>query len=145
MEEHGEFLIQAPRQEVWDALQNPDILKRCIDGCEEMIAVEPDFFTCVVALKLGPVKARFKGEIRLKDVEPPNRYTLDVAAQGGAAGFGKGQAFVELLDGEDGVMLKYKVQGAVGGKLAQIGSRLIQSFSKKMSRNFFSEFANSWN
>ena len=144
MEEQGEYVIPAPRTEVWEALQNPNILKRCIDGCEAMNASEPNAFTCVVGMKIGPVKARFRGEIRIVDPDPPNRYYLDVSAQGGGAGFGSGRAAVELHEAPEGTRLTYYVTGTVGGKLAQLGSRLMQSFSRKMTRIFFDRFAQNW-
>lgn len=144
MEEQGEFLIPAKRQEVWDALQNPDILKDCIDGCESMTAVDETSFACVVTIKVGPVKARFNGSINVRDPNPPHSYVLDVSAKGGGAGFGSGQALVELHEEPEGTKLTYQVNGNVGGKLAQIGARLIHAFSRKMTRIFFERFSNQW-
>ena len=144
MEERGEFVIPAPPQEVWDALQKPDVLKECIDGCEEMTLTESETFACVVAIKVGPVKARFSGTVNIVDPNPPHSYVLDVSARGGAAGFGSGRAEVTLTEIPEGTRLSYEVQGTIGGKLAQIGTRLIQSFSRKMTRTFFDRFSNHW-
>ena len=144
MEERGEFVIPAQPQEVWDALQKPDVLKECIDGCEEMTLTEDGTFACVVAIKVGPVKARFSGTVKIVDPDPPHRYFLDVSARGGAAGFGNGRAEVTLTEVVEGTRLNYEVQGMIGGKLAQIGTRLIQSFSRKMTRTFFDRFCSRW-
>ena len=144
MEEHGEFVIPAPPQEVWDALQKPDILKECIDGCEEMTLAEDGTFACVVAIKVGPVKARFTGTVSIEDPDPPRSYFLDVSARGGGAGFGSGRAEVKLREVSEGTCLTYQVKGTIGGKLAQIGTRLIQSFSRKMTRTFFDRFSQRW-
>ena len=144
MEERGEFVIPAPPQEVWDALQKPDVLKECIDGCEEMTLAEDETFACVVAIKVGPVKARFSGTVKIVEPNPPHCYFLDVSARGGAAGFGSGRAEVTLTEVPEGTRLSYEVQGTIGGKLAQIGTRLIQSFSHKMTRTFFDRFCNRW-
>lgn len=144
MEEQGEFVIPASPHEVWDALQNPDILKECIDGCEEMTLTEEGSFACVVAIKVGPVKARFTGTVRIVDPDPPNSYFLDVSARGGGAGFGNGRAEVRLQEVPEGTQLTYQVTGTIGGKLAQIGTRLFQSFSRKMTRTFFDRFSKHW-
>ena len=144
MEEHGEFVLEATPHEVWKALHDPTVLQACIDGCEEMTLTEADTFTCTVALKVGPVKARFNGTIRIVDPDPPSSYTLDVTAQGGGAGFGSGQAKVTLTEVPEGTRLNYEVNGTVGGKLAQLGARLMQSFSRKMTRTFFARFSEHW-
>lgn len=144
MEEQGEYFIPAKPAEVWDALQAPEVLQACIDGCESMTAVDNDNFACVVAIKVGPVKARFNGTISVSDRNPPRSYVLDVSAKGGGAGFGNGQAFVELLEEGSGTKLTYRVEGNVGGRLAQIGARLIQTFSRKMTRIFFERFSKRW-
>ena len=144
MEEKGEFVIPAPPQEVWDALQKPDVLKECIDGCEEMTLTEDETFNCVVAIKVGPVKARFSGTVSIAEPKPPHSYFLDVSASGGAAGFGSGRAKVTLDAVPEGTRLNYEVQGTIGGKLAQIGTRLIQAFSRKMTRTFFDRFSQRW-
>ena len=144
MEEQGEFVIPAPPQEVWDALQKTEILQECIDGCEEMTRTADDAFACVVAVKVGPVKARFAGTVQIVDPDPPHSYVLEVSARGGAAGFGSGRAEVTLLEAPEGTRLTYQVKGNIGGKLAQIGTRLIQSFSRKMTRTFFDRFSQRW-
>lgn len=144
MEEQGEFVIPAPPQAVWDALQEPDVLKECIDGCEEMTLTEDETFAYVVAIKVGPVKARFSGTVKIVDPDPPHSYVLDVSARGGAAGFGSGRAKVTLNEVPEGTRLNYDVQGTIGGKLAQIGTRLIQAFSRKMTRAFFDRFSQRW-
>lgn len=144
MEEHGEFLIPASRNEVWRALQDPLVLKQCIDGCEQMTVINADEFECAVTVKIGPVKARFNGTISILEAVQPESYTLKVAAEGGAAGFGQGQAHVQLHETNEGTRLTYAVEGSIGGKLAQIGSRLIQSFSRKMARSFFESFSKQW-
>ena len=144
MEEQGEFVIPATPQEVWDALQQPDILQECIDGCEEMTLTEEGTFACVVAIKVGPVKARFTGTVKIVDPHPPHSYFLDVSARGGGAGFGSGRAEVELHAVPEGTRLDYQVRGTIGGKLAQIGTRLFQSFSRKMTRTFFERFSQRW-
>ena len=144
MEERGEFVISAPRAEVWEALQKPEVLQRCIDGCSEMKETEPHQFECLVTVKIGPVKARFNGEVRITDATPPESYTLEVKAQSSGAGFGNGTALVELADEGNVTRLTYTIQGRLGGKLAQIGSRLIQSFSRKMADSFFARFSQEW-
>lgn len=144
MEEQGEFLIPAPRAEVWDTLQKPEVLQRCIDGCTEMTAITPQNFECVVTVKIGPVKARFKGEVEISDSNPPESYVLTVKAQSSGAGFGNGSALVKLADEDNSTRLTYVVQGTLGGKLAQIGTRLIKSFSRKMTKNFFERLAKEW-
>ena len=144
MEESGEFVILASPQEVWDALQKPDILKECIDGCEEMTITDDGVFACVVAIKVGPVKARFTGTVSIVEPNPPHSYFLDVSARGGGAGFGSGRAEVKLQEVPEGTCLTYHVKGTIGGKLAQIGTRLFQSFSRKMTRTFFDRFSHRW-
>lgn len=129
--------------EVWDSLQDAEVLAACIDGCEEMTESQPDVYACVVAVKIGPVKARFSGEIQVVDKQPPQSYALNVKASSGA-GFGEGRATVELTEVAEGTKLSYHVEGVLGGKLAQIGSRLVQSFSRKMARKFFDSFSKNW-
>jgi hypothetical protein len=142
MEFAGEYLIAAPRQAVWDALNDPDILKQCIPGCNTLEMTSDTQMTATVTAKVGPVKATFKGAITLADIDPPNGYTISGQGKGGAAGFAKGGAKVSLEDADGGgTMLRYEVEAMVGGKLAQIGSRLIDATAKKMSREFFGAFA----
>ena len=141
MEISGEYPIKAPRTVVWAALNDPDVLKSVIAGCEELVR-DGDGFTATVVAKVGPVKAKFGGRITLSDLDPPNGYTITGEGQGGAAGFAKGSAKVALTDdGSGGTILKYTAGAQLGGKLAQIGSRLIEGTAKKMADDFFSAFS----
>lgn len=144
MEQAGEFRIAADRSAVWAALNDPEVLKRCIDGCQSMQQTSETTFVTAVKAKIGPVSALFKADLQLDDIVPPNSYTIHASAKGGAAGFGKGTANVQLADitGESaGTLLTYSVTANVGGKLAQIGSRLIDGAARKMADDFFSKFA----
>jgi len=142
MKMSGEYVIDAPRQAVWEALNDPEVLKACIPGAEEVTKTSDDEFEASVQAKVGPVKAKFKGKIKLSDIDPPNGYTITGEGSGGAAGFAKGGAKVALSDADaGGTTLTYDVDAAVGGKLAQIGQRLIQGTAKKMAEEFFSNFA----
>lgn len=137
----GEYTIKAPRQAVWDALNDPDMLKGAIGGCEELVK-EGDAYRATIVAKIGPVKAKFGGVVTLSDLDPPNGYTITGEGQGGAAGFAKGGAKVQLADdGAGGTLLTYTASAQIGGKLAQIGSRLIDGAAKKMADDFFSGFA----
>lgn len=141
MEMTGEELIKAPRAVVWTALNDPEILRQCIAGCESVTKLSDTEFEAAVTVKLGPVKAKFKGKVTLSDIDPPNGYTISGEAQGGvAAGFGKGGAKVTLSDAPEGTRLAYAVNAQVGGKLAQIGARLIDATAAKMAEDFFSKF-----
>jgi len=141
MEMTGEYTIPAKRSEVWKALNNPDILKECIPGCTELEAIDAQHLKATVALKIGPVSAKFKGEVELSDIIEPKSYRIYGEGKGGAAGFAKGGANVDLeeLD-ENNTVLRYKVDAKIGGKLAQLGSRLIDSTSKKLAGKFFDSF-----
>ncbi len=140
MELTGEFRIPAPRETVWQALNDPEVLKQCIPGCHEVVKVSDSEFTARATLKVGPVKATFTGKVTLSDLDPPNGYRIAGEGQGGAAGFAKGEAVVALdSDGADTV-LRYTVHATVGGKLAQIGSRVIDGVTKKMADDFFGRF-----
>jgi len=141
MQMTGEYRIPAPRQAVWDALNDPEVLKRCIPGCDELNRTDDGGFEAKVTAKVGPVRAKFAGKVTLADLDPPNGYTISGQGQGGAAGFAKGGAKVNLSDDGEGTVLSYTVDATVGGKLAQIGSRLIDATSKKMADDFFSCFA----
>src|SRR6516165_10840013 len=142
MDMTGEFRIPAPREAVWKALNDPEILKRSIAGCEELEKTSDTEFTAKVTAKVGPVKARFAGKVTLSDIDPPNGYTITGEGEGGIAGFAKGGAKVRLSDAEGGgTKLAYNVEANVGGKIAQLGSRLIDGVAKKMSDAFFSAFA----
>lgn len=140
MKMSGEILIKAPREKVYAALNDPEILKRAIPGCEEMERVSDTELTAVAMVKIGPVKARFKGQVTLSDIDPPNGYTITGEGKGGAAGFAKGGAKVSLVDDGDATILRYEVQADVGGKLAQVGARLIEGTAKKLAADFFAAF-----
>ena len=141
MEQSGEHRIAAPRDRVWAALNDPEVLKRCIDGCEALDHTGPDTLTAKVRARVGPVSAAFTGDIALKDVDPPNGYALEVSARGGAAGFAKGVARVSLADDGEMTLLSYKAEGQVGGKLAQVGQRLVDAAARKTADDFFTAFA----
>lgn len=142
MEMSGEYIIAAPRQAVWDALNDPEVLKACIPGCESLEKTSDTEMTAAVTAKVGPVKAKFNGSVTLSDIDPPNGYRISGEGKGGAAGFAKGGAQVTLNDSDEGgTVLQYTVDATVGGKLAQIGSRLIDASAKKLSGEFFQAFA----
>ncbi len=141
MDMKGEYRIEAPRQEVWDALNDPEILKRAIPGCEEITKTSDTEMTAKVTAKVGPVKAKFQGQVTLSDIVPPESYTISGEGKGGAAGFAKGGAKVALAEDGPATVLTYEVHANVGGKLAQIGSRLIDGTAKKMADDFFGAFA----
>lgn len=140
MEMSGEELINAPRASVWKALNDPEILKQAIPGCQEIEKDSDTSFTATVKVKIGPVKANFKGAVTLSNIDEPNGYTISGEGKGGAAGFGKGGADITLTDSDGGTLLKYDVKASVGGKMAQIGSRLIDSTAKKLAGEFFASF-----
>jgi carbon monoxide dehydrogenase subunit G len=141
MELTGERLIPADRATTWAAINDPAILKSCIAGCESLERTSDDTFAAVVALRVGPVSAKFKGTLRMLDVRPPEHCTLQFEAQGGAAGFGKGSADVDLSDAGPGrTTLRYASKATVGGKMAQIGSRLVDAAASKLTEDFFSAF-----
>lgn len=134
--------IAADRATVWAALFDPAILCRCVPGCQEMTGSAEEGFEAVVTQKVGPVKATFRGQVSLSDIEAPESCTISGEGKGGAAGFAKGGAKVRLteIDGGAGTRLEYEVEAKVGGKLAQLGSRLIDGFAKKMADQFFANF-----
>lgn len=140
MEQTGEYRIAANRDVVWDGLNDPAVLARCIDGCLSLERAAPDRFDARVKSRIGPVNATFDVELGLEDVVPPQHYTLRAQIKGGQAGFARGHAQVRLADDGDGTLLSYTVQGSVGGKLAQVGSRLIDAAARKMADDFFSAF-----
>ena len=140
MEMTGEQIIQAAQAEVWRGLNDPEVLKACISGCESIERLSDTEYTVVTTAAIGPVKARFRGKLLLADLDPPNSYSLSFDGQGGAAGFGKGSARVSLAAEGAGTRLSYAVKAQVGGKLAQIGSRLIDGVAKKLADDFFSAF-----
>ncbi len=141
MELHDEIHINAPQQAVYDALNDPEILKQSIPGCEEIVKNSDTELTAKVVLKIGPVKARFSGDVVLDPTDPPSKFSLSGEGNGGIAGFAKGGADVELSEQDGGTLLRYEAKADVGGKLAQLGSRLIVSTSQKLSRAFFEKFA----
>ncbi len=132
--------IAAPRAAVWEALLSADVLKECVPGCQEMSGSAQDGFEATVVQKVGPVKATFKGVVTLSDIVEGESLTLSGEGKGGAAGFAKGEARVSLADSTTGTLLTYEVDAKVGGKLAQLGSRIIDSFAKKMADQFFERF-----
>ena len=140
MEMTGEQLIPLAQQRVWEALNNPEILKACIAGCESMERVSDTEYKVILSAAVGPVKARFSGKLLLSELNPPTSYSLAFEGSGGAAGFGKGGAQVRLAPEGGGTRLSYSAKATVGGKLAQIGSRLIDGVAKKMSDDFFVKF-----
>ena len=141
MELTGQQIIPAPRARVWAALNDPEVLKRCIPGCQEIEKLSDTELTARVGLAVGPVKATFNGRVTLSDMDPPNGYKISGEGQGGVAGFGKGSAVVQLSDEAGGTKLTYTADAAVGGKLAQIGSRLVEATARKLADEFFSRFA----
>lgn len=141
MEMTGEFHVPAARERVWQALNDPEILKQAIPGCQSIEKVSDTEFTAKVRAKVGPVSATFGGKVSLTDLDPPRAYTISGEGSGGVAGFAKGSAKVNLdEDGAAATILRYEVQAHVGGKLAQIGSRLIDATSRKMAEDFFGKF-----
>lgn len=140
MQMSGEYRIPAPREAVWEALNDPEILKQCIPGCDELVRSGDNAFEAKVTAKVGPVRAKFGGKVELSDIDPPNGYTISGQGQGGAAGFAKGGAKVSLAEDGGETVLSYTVDASVGGKLAQIGSRLIDATAKKMADDFFTGF-----
>jgi len=141
MEMTGEFRISAPRQRVWEALNDPEILKQSIPGCQTIEKVSDTEFTARVLASVGPVRATFGGKVTLSDLDPPQSYTISGEGSGGATGFAKGGAKVELTEDGGATVLHYAVQAQVGGKLAQIGSRLIDGVARKMANDFFGRFS----
>ena len=137
----GEYRIPAPREAVWAALNNPEILKACIPGCEELTKTSDTEMKAVAVTKIGPVKARFKGNVHLTDLDPPNGYKISGEGDGGVAGFAKGGATVALTEKDGGTLLTYNVEAQIGGKLAQLGQRLVNGAAKKLADDFFRNFA----
>lgn len=141
MELGGEHEIGAPRKDVWKLLNDPQVLQKCIPGCETVERAGDDRFSAVVLLKLGPVKARFSGSVELKDKVYPESYRIVGEGKGGVAGFAKGAADVRLDEMDGGTRLTYSVDAQVGGKIAQLGARLMKSTSAKLADQFFSRFS----
>jgi len=140
MELQGERLIPADVDRTWHALNDPDTLKASIPGCESVTRTGDNSFEALVAVKVGPVSARFKGKLQMTNIEPPRAYTINFDGQGGAAGFGKGSADVALTPEGTSTRLRYNAKAQVGGKMAQIGSRLIDAAAEKLTEEFFSQF-----
>ena len=140
MEMQGNRLLAITQQQAWDALNDPEVLKTCIAGCDKVERSGENQFTVGVAIKIGPVSAKFSGKIALADMVPPHSYTLSFEGQGGPAGFGKGSAKVQLTPTAAGTDLSYSVQASVGGKIAQLGQRLIDGVAKSMAEDFFKRF-----
>ena len=143
MEMSGEHKINASKQEVWDSLNDPEVLKKAIPGCESIEKTSETELVATVKAKVGPVSAKFSGKVTLTNINAPNSYTISGEGQGGPAGFGKGSADVSLEeDGKNSTILKFSATAQVGGKLAQIGTRLIDGAAKKIAGQFFENFAN---
>ncbi len=141
MEMSGEYRIPASRETVWQALNDPDVLRACIPGCQELERTSDTGFAATVKAKVGPVSATFKGEVEIGDIDPPAGYRIQGEGKGGVAGFAKGGANVRLAEDGGETILTYDADAKVGGKLAQIGSRLIAGTARKMADQFFGAFA----
>jgi carbon monoxide dehydrogenase subunit G len=137
----GEVQLPAAKDTVWTKLNDADVLKACIPGCEELEKLSDTEFKAVAVSKIGPVKARFKGNVHLTDLDPPNGYRISGEGDGGVAGFAKGGATVALADKDGGTLLTYNVEAQIGGKLAQLGQRLVNGAAKKVADDFFANFA----
>src|SRR5262245_2387669 len=140
MEMTGEQLIPLPQQDTWNALNDPEVLKDCIPGCESMERASDNQYEVVLVAKVGPVSAKFKGKMTITESDPPRAYTLVFEGQGGAAGFAKGAANVELKPQDSATLLSYTAKATIGGKLAQVGSRLVDGVARKLAGEFFAAF-----
>jgi carbon monoxide dehydrogenase subunit G len=141
----GEYQLAASPQTVWEKLNDAETLKASIPGCETLDKVSDTEFQAVATVKIGPVKARFKGKVHLTDLNPPNSYKISGEGEGGVAGFAKGGATVALAPKDGGTLLTYNVEAQIGGKLAQLGQRLVNGAAKKVADEFFSNFAKAVN
>jgi uncharacterized protein len=137
----GQVQLPAGREAVWAKLNDAEVLKVCIPGCESLEKLSDVEFQAVAVTKIGPVKARFKGKVKLTDLDPPNGYRISGEGDGGVAGFAKGGANVALEDKDGGTLLVYHVEAQIGGKLAQLGQRLVNGVAKKLADQFFEKFA----
>ena len=137
----GEVQLPASRETVWAMLNEPAVLKSCIPGCESLDKDSDNEFRAIATIKIGPVKARWKGKVRFSNLDPPNSYCISGEGDGGVAGFAKGGAKVSLANKDGGTLLSYNVEAQIGGKLAQLGQRLINSVAKKTADDFFENFA----
>lgn len=140
MDMTGERRIPAPREKVWNALNDPEVLKACIPGCQTLEKTDDHHLRATAAVKIGPISARFSGNVTLSDLDPPNGYRISGEGQGGVAGFAKGGADVRLAEAETDTLLTYTVNAQVGGKIAQLGARLIDASAKQMADTFFDRF-----
>ena len=140
MEMKGEQLVPASQQETWDALNDPQMLKACVPGCESIMPAGDNVYEVLMVARVGPVSAKFKGKLTLSDIQAPNSYSIAFEGQGGAAGFAKGGAQVRLVEEKGQTRLSYDAKANVGGKLAQIGSRLVDAAAKKVADDFFRNF-----
>ncbi|MEI6768479.1 MAG: carbon monoxide dehydrogenase subunit G [Betaproteobacteria bacterium] len=140
MDMQGTRQLAVSQQQAWNALNDPEVLKVCIPGCDRIEVGEDQQYLIGMAVKVGPVSAKFSGKISLMDMNPPASYTLNFEGQGGVAGFGKGQAQVKLIPNDQGCELQYVVNAQVGGKIAQLGQRLIDGAAKSLSEDFFKKF-----
>lgn len=140
MQMQGSRQLSTTAQVAWDALNDPEILKQCIPGCQKFELESENVYLTAAAIKIGPVSAKFSGKVELSDITPPKSYTLKFEAQGGVAGHGKGVSHVELIENDQGVELRYTVESQVGGKLAQLGQRLVDGAAKSMADDFFKRF-----
>jgi len=140
MDMTGERRIPAPRQKVWTALNDPQVLKAAIPGCESLEKTGENEMKATAAVRIGPISARFNGKVELSDLDPPNSYRISGEGQGGVAGFAKGGAEVALADDGEFTLLRYVVNAQVGGKIAQLGARLIDASAKQMADQFFDRF-----
>src|SRR5579871_6328279 len=138
---NGEVQLNATREAVYAKLNDPEVLKVCIPGCEQLDKTSDTEFQAIAVTKIGPVKAKWKGKVQLTDLDPPNGYKISGEGEGGIAGFAKGGAAVKLIDKDGGTLLTYNVEAQIGGKLAQLGQRLIAGAAKKMADDFFAKFA----
>jgi carbon monoxide dehydrogenase subunit G len=140
MDMQGQRVLHVTQAQAWDALNDPAILKSCIPGCDKFELSEANVYNVGVAIKIGPVSAKFTGKVTLSDIQAPNSYALNFEAQGGVAGFGKGESKVSLHPHAEGCELQYTVHSTVGGKLAQLGQRLIDGAAKSLAEDFFKRF-----
>jgi carbon monoxide dehydrogenase subunit G len=140
MQQSGEHRIAAPSDKVWRALNDPGVLQACIEGCQSMVKVGEDAFQARIKAQVGPVSAVFDAEVTLADLDPPHACTLVGRAKGGAAGFGKGEAKVSLSEDGGATRLRYEAEGSVGGKLAQVGQRLVDGVARRLAEQFFARF-----
>ena len=141
MDMTGQQFIPADRAAVWRALNDPDVLRRCIPGCEALEKLSDTEMTALAVVKVGPISARFQGQVTLSELDPPNGYRISGAGQGGVAGHARGEATVRLADSEGGTLLSYDVSAQIGGKLAQLGGRMIDATARTMAAAFFRQFA----